>query len=94
MMYLYNITDASGNTILFRGLTSKAVSKAIGVKTDHVYTYADKEWVYKSQYRIINAGIAESYRTRFAKEWDKVTNDLKPYGGLLRRIKLSWRSVR
>lgn len=55
MVCLYDIRDASGEKILFCGLTAEAVSKAIGIKVEYVYTYADKHWIYKTQYRIMNA---------------------------------------
>lgn len=74
---------------MFYGLTAKAVSRAIGIKAEYVYTYADKHWVYKIQYRILNVGSAASFESRFAAEWSAITEKLRRYPDVIRRIKIS-----
>lgn len=86
MVIWYNILDTETGSILYTNLRAGEIERIVGIPGSYASSYAEKGLIYKGKYRIQKIGPMKS---TFCEEWDQITEQLRKYPNIIRRIRLA-----
>lgn len=87
MKYYYNVIDTTSGEQIGQHITAQEIHKLIGISTSQANYYADRGFKYQRRYRIER--VETEKPINLAAEWDYVTEFLRRFPEVTRRIRIS-----